>query len=64
METWRAEHTAAHLGDRDRCMAVLEKSYRDRELMLAVWIKSDPEFDNVRSDPRYPTLLKQIGYPQ
>ena len=54
----------AHLGDRDGCMAVLEKMYRDRELMLAAWLKSDPEFDNVRPDPRYQALLKQIGFPQ
>jgi hypothetical protein len=54
----------AHLGDRDGCMAVLEKLFRERELMLAAWIKSDPEFDNVRSDPRYQALLKQIGFPE
>jgi hypothetical protein len=31
--------------------------------MLAAWLKSDPEFDNVRSDRRYQALLKQIGFP-
>jgi hypothetical protein len=49
----------AHMGDRDGCMAVLEKLYRERELMLVAWLKSDPEFDNVRSDARYQALLKQ-----
>jgi TolB-like protein/DNA-binding winged helix-turn-helix (wHTH) protein len=54
----------AHLGDRDRCIEILEKDYRQRELMLVVWVKSDPEFDGVRSDPRFQALLTRIGYPQ
>jgi TolB-like protein/DNA-binding winged helix-turn-helix (wHTH) protein len=53
----------AHLGDRDRCIEILEKQYEQRELMLAVWAKSDPEFDAVRSDPRFQALLTKIGYP-
>ena len=54
----------AHLGDRDRCIEILEKEYRQKELMLAVWVKSDPEFDSVRSDPRFQALLTKIGYPR
>lgn len=54
----------AHLGDRDRCIEILEKEYTQRELMLAVWAKSDPEFDAVRSDPRFQALLTKIGYPR
>ena len=53
----------AHLGDRDRCVEILEKEYERRELMLAVWVKSDPEFDPVRADPRFQALLTKIGYP-
>lgn len=54
----------AHLGDRDRCIEILEKEYRQKELMLVVWVKSDPEFDSVRPDPRFQALLTKIGYPQ
>jgi tetratricopeptide (TPR) repeat protein len=54
----------AHLGDRDRCMEILEKEYRQKDLMLVVWLKSDPEFDSVRSDPRFQGLLTRIGYPR
>jgi TolB-like protein/DNA-binding winged helix-turn-helix (wHTH) protein/Tfp pilus assembly protein PilF len=53
----------AHLGDRERCIAVLEEGYRRRDDMLAPWIKTDPELDSVRSDPRFQSLLKRIGYP-
>ncbi len=52
----------AHLGDRDRCIAILQKLYDQRDLMLAVWIRSDPEFDPIRSDPRFQSLLKKIGF--
>lgn len=52
----------AHLGNRDSCIAILQKLYEQRDLMLAVWIRSDPEFDPVRSDPRFQSLLKKIGF--
>lgn len=54
----------AHLGDHDRCIEILEKEYKQRELMLAVWARSDPEFDSVRPDQRFQALLTKIGYPQ
>jgi hypothetical protein len=54
----------AHLGDRDRCIGILDKEYRQRDFMLVVWIRTDPEFDRVRSDPRFQALLTKIGYPQ
>ena len=54
----------AHLGDRDQCITILEQLYQERDTLLAVWVKSDPEFDSVRSDPRFQTLLKKIGFPE
>jgi TolB-like protein/thioredoxin-like negative regulator of GroEL len=54
----------AHLGDADRCLEILDKDYRQRDFMLVVWIKTDPEFDRVRSDRRFQSLLTKIGYPQ
>lgn len=54
----------AHLGDQDRCFEILDKEYRQRDFMLVVWIKTDPEFDRVRSDPRFQALLTRIGYPK
>lgn len=54
----------AHLGNQDRCIEILDKEYRQRDFMLVVWIKTDPEFDRVRSDPRFQALLTRIGYPR
>jgi TolB-like protein/DNA-binding winged helix-turn-helix (wHTH) protein/Tfp pilus assembly protein PilF len=53
-----------HLGDSDHAIAVLQEAYDRRDHMLVIWIRTDPEFDNVRSDPRFQALLKQIGFPQ
>jgi tetratricopeptide (TPR) repeat protein len=54
----------AHLGDRDRCMAVLDAGSQQRDSALALWVARDPEFDTVRSDPRYQSLLRKIGLPR
>jgi Tfp pilus assembly protein PilF len=53
----------AHLGERERAIAVLEKA-RDNHLdMLVAWLKVDPEFDNLRSEPRFESLVKRVGFP-
>jgi len=41
----------------------LEKAYFERDGELT-WLKVDPEWDNIRSDPRYSNLLRRIGLPQ
>jgi len=38
----------------------LERSYSRREFQL-LGIKSDPFYDEIRSDPRYLDLLKRLG---
>jgi serine/threonine protein kinase/tetratricopeptide (TPR) repeat protein len=52
----------AMLGDKDAAFAALEKAFATRSQMFL--IKADPEFDNLRSDPRYADLLRRIGLPQ
>lgn len=37
----------------------LEKGYQERDLSL--FLKVDPVFDNLRSDPRFIALLKKMG---
>jgi hypothetical protein len=27
-------------------------------------IRVDPDFDSIRTDPRYPELVREIGFPQ
>jgi len=47
------------LGDRDGTMEWLEKAYAGRWSDV-VWIKSAPEFDWLRADPRFQSLLKKL----
>jgi serine/threonine protein kinase/Flp pilus assembly protein TadD len=50
----------AGLGDKERALELLEKSYRQHSANL-VYLKPDPFWDNLRSDPRYPELLRRMG---
>ncbi|HEY3637177.1 MAG TPA: tetratricopeptide repeat protein [Rhizomicrobium sp.] len=52
----------AELGDKDRAFASLEEAYRDHDLDL-LSLKSSPELDALRGDPRYIDLARRIGLP-
>ncbi len=52
----------AMLGDKNAAFAALEKAVAKRTDVL--FIKVDPQFDNLRSDPRYADLLRRIGLPE
>ncbi len=51
-------HTA--LGDKDEAIAWLEKAYADRSPTI-IWLKMEPLFDPLRTDPRFLDLLRRIG---
>jgi TolB-like protein/Tfp pilus assembly protein PilF len=55
--------TYAFLGEKDRAFTWLEKAYGEKSGFLS-YIKSHPNFDSLRSDPRYADLLKRMGLPQ
>ncbi len=46
----------------DRAMKELEKAYQEHSTLLA-YLKMDPRFDPLRSDPRFQNLLRRIGLP-
>ncbi len=48
------------LGDLDESFASLEKAYVDHDVRLS-FLKVDPKWDPVRSDPRFVSILKRIG---
>ena len=50
------------LGDRDQAIVWLNKAYDAHSGIL--FVKADPYWDPVRSDPRYIDLLKRMGLPQ
>ncbi len=48
------------LGRKEEALTALEKGYADRSMFM-VMIKTDPELDPLRSDPRFVALLRQMG---
>jgi serine/threonine protein kinase/tetratricopeptide (TPR) repeat protein len=50
------------LGDNDRAMDCLEKSWDERCHWL-IYLHIDPSMDDLRSDPRFDDLLKRVGLP-
>ncbi len=57
---WIATAYAA-LGDNDQAFRALSKVVEQRE-ELAIWIKSDPQYDNLHSDPRWRTVLERMNF--
>ena len=52
----------AQAGDKDRAFAALDRAWQIRDSGL-LRIKSDEFMNPLRSDPRYPTLLKKLNFP-
>ena len=51
----------ASLGDKDTAFKFLEKAYREKSLDISWHLKADLRIDNLRSDPRYQSLLSRVG---
>jgi Predicted integral membrane protein len=52
----------AQMGKINDAFKWLEKAYRDHEVEM-YWLKVEPAFDPLHSDPRLKTMLDKIGYP-
>ena len=50
----------AYLGEKDQVLEQLEKAYEEREAGLTQ-IRSRPEFDPLRDDPRFHDLLLRMN---
>ena len=50
----------AGLGDKDKAFAWLEKGYNEQNTQLG-FLKIEPMWDTLRSDPRYAAMLTRIG---
>ena len=52
------------LGDKDNAFTWLEKSFENKEFIMGlIFIKADPEWDSLHSDPRFKELTDKIGLP-
>jgi serine/threonine-protein kinase len=53
----------AGLGDKEKALASLEKAFEERSGILT-FLKVDPEFESLHSEPRFKNLLGRMGLPQ
>ena len=53
----------AGLGDYDKSFEYMNRAYEEHSPLLA-WLRTIPEYDAVRSDPRYDELLRRLGLTQ
>jgi TolB-like protein/Flp pilus assembly protein TadD len=60
VDGYRLAEIYAALGDKEQALGLLEDAYKERSSLL-IWLKLEPKFDSVRSDPRYTDLLHRIG---
>jgi eukaryotic-like serine/threonine-protein kinase len=51
----------AGLGDTGKAFEWLEKSYDDRSISTFPFVKVDPIYDSLRSDPRYGDLMRRMN---
>ena len=50
------------VGDRDAAFAWLDRAVVEHSQALN-FLKTDPMFDSIRSDPRYAALIRRVGFP-
>jgi hypothetical protein len=51
------------LGDKEGALAELEKAYSAHDAQLQ-YLKADPHYDSLRSDPRFTDLISRVRLPQ
>ncbi len=51
------------LGDKEQAFAWLEKGYQQRDFWIT-FLKGEPIFDSLRSEPRFQDLVRRVGFPQ
>jgi hypothetical protein len=52
----------AALGDHSRALADLEQAYAE-DTFFCDFMKSDPEMDPLRSEPRFQGVLRRMNFP-
>jgi adenylate cyclase len=49
------------LGDKEKTFEWLEKAYNAKEILIIEYLKADPAWESMRSDPRYKSLLERMN---
>ncbi len=49
------------LGEKDKAFEWLEKACQERSPSWLLFLRADPQFDDLRSDTRFAPLVKRIG---
>jgi TolB-like protein/DNA-binding winged helix-turn-helix (wHTH) protein len=62
LPTFWAAFMYANLGDKDAAFAWLGKAYQEHDWCI-LWLKNDPIWDPIRSDPRFKDLLRRVSLP-
>jgi adenylate cyclase len=60
---WARAKAYLELGDDNKAFAELNAAYLTHESTLT-WLMVEPQFDHLRSDPRYHELLRKMNFPQ
>lgn len=50
------------LGENQKALSWLEKAFKERNVGM-VWLNVDPLYDDMRNDPRFQNVLKQMNFP-
>jgi hypothetical protein len=58
-----AAHMYALLNDEPHAIAALDAAYNKHDPRM-LFIRTAPEFDSIRSSPRFRDLVRRIGFPQ
>jgi tetratricopeptide (TPR) repeat protein len=53
----------ASKGEKEEAFRWLDNSYRNNEVEL-YWLKVEPEFASLHSDPRWQAMLNKVGFPE
>jgi TolB-like protein/Tfp pilus assembly protein PilF len=60
VSSYRVGAIYAGLGEEDQAIGWLQRACQERDGWL-IWLKADPVFDSLRSDPRLQDMLRRIG---
>jgi serine/threonine protein kinase/Flp pilus assembly protein TadD len=62
-DPWGVATAYSYRGDKDQALAWLTKAIEERTSFV-VYLRVDPAWDNIRSDPRFAELVRRTGLPQ